>query len=84
MRRFNHFYCCPKPSVIPIVMNKVEVKRLITSCQDLNAKQQSLLRRLLDQNVIGVDSMTSDGTLISVPELLLVIADNITSSEEGK
>ena len=34
---------------------------------------------------LGVDSMvTSDGTLISIPELLLVIADNNTNSKEGK
>ena len=61
------------------------MKRLITACQDLNPKQKSLLRSLLDQNVVGVDSMvTSDGTLISIPELLLVIADNNTNSKEGK
>ena len=64
-------------------MNKVEVKRLITACQDLNVEQKSRLRSLLDQNVVGVDSMiTSDGTLISIPELLLVITDNTTNSKE--
>ena len=66
-------------------MNKVEVKRLITACQDLSVEQKSRLRSLLDQNVVGVDSMvTSDGTLISTPELLLVITDNTTNSKEGK
>ena len=66
-------------------MNKVQVKRLITACQDLKSEQKNRLRSLLDQNVVGVDSMvTSDGTLISTPELLLVITDNITDSKEGK
>lgn len=66
-------------------MNKIVAKQLINSCQDLNAKQQSHLRKLLDQNIVGVDSMvTSDGNLINIRELLFVIADNIGDSKEGK
>lgn len=56
--------------------NKVEVKDLITVCPDLDEVQKSSLRRLLDQNVVGIDFMMNQGNLIGVPALKLVISDN--------
>lgn len=56
--------------------NKVEVKKLITACQGLTEAEKSSLRRLLDQNVVGFDSMAYHGTLIGIHELRLVISDN--------
>lgn len=56
--------------------NKIEVKRLITACQGLNEVEKTSLRRLLDQDVVSFDSVAINGTLISIPELRLVISDN--------
>lgn len=49
---------------------------MITDCQGLTMEEKSSLRRLLDQNVVTLDSMVVSGTLISIPELKLVISDN--------
>ena len=56
--------------------NKVEVKNLITACVGLNESEKSSLRRLLDQSVVDIDSMTSNGALIDIQALKLVISDN--------
>lgn len=58
--------------------NKVEVKKLITACEGLSEKEKSSLRRFLDRNIVGIDSMmTNNGTLIEISELKLVISDNL-------
>ena len=57
--------------------NKVEVKNLITTCAGLSEEEKSTLRSFLDRNIIGIDSMTNNGNLIEIPDLKLVISDNL-------
>ena len=57
--------------------DKAGVKRLVTACEGLDEEEKRCLRRLLDQNIVGIDSMTNNSTLIEIPELKLVISDNL-------
>jgi hypothetical protein len=59
--------------------SKVQVKLLINGREDLTEIEKKTLRKLLDQNVVSLDSMIENGLLVDTTLLRLVISDN-----EGK
>jgi hypothetical protein len=59
--------------------SKVQVKLLINGREDLTEIEKKTLRKLLDQNVVSLDSMIENGELVDTTLLRLVISDN-----EGK
>jgi hypothetical protein len=56
--------------------SKVQVKLLINGREDLTEIEKKTLRKLLDQNVVSLDSMIENGLLVDTTLLRLVISDN--------